>query len=402
LDQVCDRFEVAWRAGTPPRLEDFLTAAGPQVQAAFLRELVLLDVFHRRRRGEQPGPEHYRDRFPDLDPAWLAGAVRGEDTGGSGAGQTPLHRAEAGTPAHDADLRNFGDYELQEEIARGGMGVVYRARQISLNRVVALKMILAAQLASPAEVERFRLEAEAAAGLDHPNIVPVYEVGEDQGRHFFSMKLIEGSSLARRAAAFVADPRGAARLMARVARAVHYAHQRGILHRDLKPANILLDAAGQPHVTDFGLAKRLEGGAGLTQSGGIVGTPSYMAPEQAAGRKGLTTAADVYGLGAVLYELLTGRPPFQAETPLETLLQVQTEDPTPVRALNQSVPRDLATVCMKCLEKAPERRYLGPLIWRRTSSASCAANQLPRGRSGIGSGRGGGCGVTRPRRGWRW
>ena len=249
------------------------------------------------------------------------------------------------------------DYELLDEIARGGMGVVYRARQVSLNRIVALKMILAGPQVSPAEVHRFRLEMETAASLDHPNIMPVYEVGDLRGRPYFSMKLIDGGSLAEQLPRYSADQRATARLLAAVARGVHHAHQRGILHRDLKPANILIDAQGQPYVTDFGLARRVAEDSGLTQSGAIVGTPSYMAPEQAAGRKDLTTVADVYSLGAILYTMLTNRPPFRADTPLETMREVLEVEPSRPRLLKRDVDRDLETICLKCLEKQPQRRY---------------------------------------------
>jgi eukaryotic-like serine/threonine-protein kinase len=254
---------------------------------------------------------------------------------------------------------HLGDYELIEPIARGGMGVVYRARQRALNRVVALKLISGGELAAPDYIERFRIEAEAAASLSHPNIVPIYEIGEEDGRHFFSMRLIEGGSLGERlerGRRF--KPEAAARLVALLARAVHYAHQRGILHRDIKPNNVLLNEEGEPLLTDFGLAKLIECDSRLTGTLNILGTPAYISPEQAAGNTGhLTTAIDVYGLGAVLYELLTGAPPFVGDTTMATVRLVLDKDPERPSRRNPAVDRDLETICLKCLEKEPARRY---------------------------------------------
>ncbi|HEY1376253.1 MAG TPA: protein kinase [Gemmataceae bacterium] len=255
-----------------------------------------------------------------------------------------------------ADVRVPG-YELLAEIGRGAMGVVYRAREERLNRPVALKMILAGGHASPTDRARFKREAEAAAALRHPNIVQVYAVGEAGGLPFSAQEFIPGGTLADHAGGKPLPPRRAAELVAAVARAVHAAHAAGVVHRDLKPANVLLDADGMPKVADFGLAKMVGSDTGPTAAGAVLGTPAYMAPEQAEDGKAVGPAADVYGLGAILYELLTGRPPFRAATPLDTLFQVVSTEPPRPRAVNPAVPRDLETVALKCLRKAPDRRY---------------------------------------------
>ena len=252
----------------------------------------------------------------------------------------------------------FGDYELLEELGRGGMGVVYRATQRSLGRTVAVKMLLRSDLATAADLVRFRSEAEAAARLDHPGIVSIYEVGERHGHPFYSMQLIEGTTLSRRLASGPLAPREAAGLLAKVADAVQAAHEGGVLHRDLKPSNILIDAFGEPHVTDFGLAKRLEIAESVTHTGAILGTPCYMSPEQAAGSRGdVAPASDVWSLGAILYQTLTGRPPFQASSPMDTLLAVLESDPPVPRSIRPAIDRDLEMIVLKSLQKPQELRY---------------------------------------------
>src|SRR5256714_15157747 len=255
-------------------------------------------------------------------------------------------------------LGELGDYELLEEIGRGGQGVVFRARQKSLNRTVALKVISLGQWASKAHVKRFRREAEAAASLDYPCIVPIYEVGERDGSCYFSMKFIEGGQLDEVVRQTPMSIRHAAELIAKVARTVHHAHEHGILHRDIKPGNILLDAKGEPLLTDFGLARLVETESTVTQTLDVLGTPSYMAPEQAVGNNAaVSSATDVYGLGAVLYQLLTGHPPFAGGTTYETIKLLEDTEPRPPRLLNPKIDRDLSTICLKCLEKDPKRRY---------------------------------------------
>ncbi len=276
----------------------------------------------------------------------------------------PSPAGHGGSPRQEHWPRRFGDYELLEKLGQGGMGVVYKAWHRTLKRTVALKTILRGDRATAADLARFRAEAESTARLDHPNIVAVYEAGECEGLPYFSMRYVEGQTLAALLDAGPMRPRDAAGLLAAISRAVDFAHRKGILHRDLKPSNVLIDAEGTPHVSDFGLAKRVAGpedlpvASGLTLSGAIVGTPAYMAPEQVSGRRGTPSpASDVYSLGVILYEMMTGRPPFQAPTPVDTLLLVLDQEPVQPRLLNPKVDADLELICLKCLQKQPDLRY---------------------------------------------
>jgi serine/threonine-protein kinase len=322
--------------------------------------LLLADLADRAQRGEHVDLEATCAANPDLadELRELWGAVVVAEAAASASVDQTL------APRHDSSLSllvlpcRFGDYELLEELGRGGMGVVYRAQQISLRREVAVKMILRGQLASEADRERFHSEAEAAARLDHPGIVPVYEVGDVEGRPYFSMKYIDGQTLADRLVDGPLGNREAARIVREVARAIHFAHERGVLHRDLKPSNILLDRSGLAHVTDFGLAKQITDAASLTRTGAVLGTPAYMAPEQAAGARGeVGPASDVYSLGVILYHMLTGRPPFQAASPVDTVLMVLEQDPVPPRLLNPKADRDLEMIALRCLQKPTDLRY---------------------------------------------
>jgi tRNA A-37 threonylcarbamoyl transferase component Bud32 len=283
-------------------------------------------------------------QFPTLPPASPASpSVSSTSASGEVSVSQPIH---------------LPGYEILGEIARGGMGVVYKARQVGLGRIVALKMILAGQLAGEADVERFLLEARTAAGLQHPNIVAIHEVGQHEGQYYFSMDFVEGQTLADLVRDHPLPQEQAVRYVEAVARAIDFAHKHGVLHRDLKPGNVLIDSLDQPRVTDFGLARRTDADTRLTATGAVVGTPSYMPPEQASGNRGeVGPASDVYALGAVLYELVTGRPPFRAATALDTLLQVLEAEPAPPRLLNPGVGHDLETVILKCLAKEPARRY---------------------------------------------
>jgi serine/threonine-protein kinase len=332
--------------------------------------LILDDLIQQEQAGKKPDFEAVLRANPDLETElrqlWMT-VILAEDFAGSDPSEAS--NSEVSHRPFDGVLpREFNGLEPLGELGRGGMGIVYRARQKSLGRTVALKMILRNDLASAADIARFRAEAEAAARLDHPHIVPVYEVGEHQGRPYFCMKLIEGSTLSTRLATGPLPAREAAELLSPIARAIAHAHHCGVLHRDIKPSNILIDLDGRPYVTDFGLAKRVASSDprdldapslhSLTQSGAVLGTPSYMAPEQAAGQRGsIAVETDVYSLGAVLYAMLTGRPPFQAASPVETVLMVLEQDPVPPRVLNPRADTDLELIAMKCLQKPQDLRY---------------------------------------------
>jgi serine/threonine-protein kinase len=369
IEQVTARFEGAWqealKGGPPPEPEAYLTEVSEAERAGLERRLAELSAT-------------YRPRLPDpATVTWVPPANPGAHTHRR-AGAPTVREASA---EPDASGREKGpalpDYEVLGELGRGGMGVVYLARQRSLDRLVALKMVLAGAHASDSHLVRFQFEAKAAARLRHPNIVQVYEAGRHEGVPYFSQEYVDGGSLAQHTNRQPQPPAEAARLVETLARAVHHAHTQGVVHRDLKPANVLLASGGRqppdprsasgglrppladctPKIADFGLAKRLDDEATQTQTGAPMGTPSYMSPEQARGGKGVGPATDVYALGAILYELLVGRPPFLSASVLDTLDQVRGEDPVPPTRLQPKLPRDLETVCLKCLQKDPQRRY---------------------------------------------
>jgi serine/threonine-protein kinase len=382
-----------WQQGDPIRVEAYLDQhlSLRQCPEAVL-DLIDHEACLRAERGETSTEAEYLTRFPEyealihrrfaLHRAWAAGRFRpaveppatdpiaetatllpsspaGDLTTAlpAGAGEEILDALPVAEAAARRVLPRIPGYEVLEELGRGGMGVVYKARQVGFNRVVALKMLLVGAHADPDLIERFHGEAEAVADLHHPGIVDVYAFGELDGCPYFSLEYLEGGSLADHLGGQPMPPRQAAALVETLAHAVHHAHQQGIIHRDLKPANVLLTSDGQPKITDFGLAKRLEV-EGRTQTGAVLGTPSYMAPEQAEGKtRQMTPATDVYALGAILYELLTGRPPFRAATTLDTLLEVLSAEPQAPRDRNPAVPQDLETICLKCLSKSPDQRY---------------------------------------------
>ena len=329
---------------------------------------VLADFLDALGRGDRVDLRAWQTRYPSFagDLADLLAARR--EVGEMLEETRPSGGAGIGAPRVAVPSGVLGDYELLEELGHGGMGRVYKARQRSLGRLVALKVIRAGAPATEADRLRFRTEAEAAARLDHPNIVPVYEVGEHDGQPYIAARYVAGGPLSRHLDRFRDDPRAAAALVAALARAVHHAHQRGVLHRDLKPGNVLLEwPAGDagvpiPQVTDFGMARLLDQDSTLTRTGDLVGTPSYMSPEQASGgAAAITTATDVHGLGAILYALLTGRAPFAGPTVLETLARVKEHEPDLPRRLNPRVARDLETICLRCLTKDPRQRYASAL-----------------------------------------
>jgi serine/threonine protein kinase len=367
IEAVCRSFEAAWKvvgaSGTRPRLEDYL-AAEDDARWPLLRELLKLELHYRG--AEPPSAAELARRFPEYTEQ-LASLVPArppapERDHGSNNTSPEFPREVREPPPPRAELPSVPGHEVLDELGRGGMGVVYRARQKGLNRTVALKMIRSGPVAGSQELARFHVEARAVAALDHPNVVRIYDYGEYQGLPYFSMELVAGRSLAARLGGQGLPVPEAAGLLETLARAMHAVHQRGIIHRDLKPANVLLTAAGVPKIADFGLARRLDESQRLTPTGAAMGTASYMAPEQAEGQTDLIgPLSDVYSLGAILYETLTGGPPFRGATFALTVLQVLSDEPVPPSRLRPEVPRELEAVCLKCLAKEPAQRYTSAL-----------------------------------------
>jgi eukaryotic-like serine/threonine-protein kinase len=363
-----------WFSGQRVDVSDYQTLfpmLGDESEALF--ELVYHELLIREEIGDSPDPREYAGAFPEFDTRLK---LQIEVHQAFSLDEAPqLSTEDVGALAEpDGQMPSLPGYTLLGEIGRGGMGVVYRARQHKPSRAVALKMILDGRFASKQDLLRFQNETEAVAGLDYPNIVPILEVGQHDRLHYFSMRLLTGGNLAEAQSRLANNPRAVAQLLEEIAGAVHHAHQRGVLHRDLKPANILLDDEGHAHVTDFGLAKRVCVHSDLTGIGAVLGSPGYMAPEQAMGDLAkVTTATDVYGLGAILYSLFTGRPPFEAVSAEETIYRLCNELPEPPTSLNRAVPRPLEVICLKCLEKDPSRRY---------SSVAAVADDLRRWQAG--------------------
>lgn len=371
--ESCRRFQNEWRNPNSPApiIGEYLAKTPPNLREPLLKKLIDIEIEIRREMGEHPSMTEYKKRFGSValespngveqlprtprvteDPTLLASLP---DETISLDGTSPVN------PVDVITRHSIGGYEIIEEIARGGMGVVFRAIQLDLKRIVAIKMILEGELADEKSVRRFKREAESAANLQHPNIVSVFEVGEQDGRHYFTMEYVEGPTLFQFARSRRLSTDIAADITMVLAEAAHFAHSQGILHRDLKPANVIMSASSdppKPMITDFGLAKQLETGSQITGTGAMLGTPSYMAPEQAGGRaRDIGPPTDVYALGTILYQLLTGKPPFIGETGFDILQRLQEEDPVAPRQIQPEVPRDLEAICLKCLEKKPDDRY---------------------------------------------